>query len=56
LSRETLTVLAEKGLRDKLTAQGIEPSGSTPQQLRAQVEAEVGKWAGVIRDARIGKE
>ena len=56
LSRDTVAVLAESGLRDKLLAQGIEPSGSTPQQLREQVENEVTKWAGVIRDARIGKE
>jgi tripartite-type tricarboxylate transporter receptor subunit TctC len=56
LSRETVAVLAESTLRDKLMAQGIEPAGSTPQQLREQVETEVAKWAGVIRDARIVKE
>jgi len=39
-----------------MLAQGIEPAGSTPQQLRTQVETEIDKWAAVIRDARIRKE
>jgi tripartite-type tricarboxylate transporter receptor subunit TctC len=56
LSRETISVLADAGLRDKLAAQGIEPAGSTPQALRDQVAAEVAKWAAVIKDAGIRKE
>ena len=56
LSRESHAVLADPVLKEKLLAQGIEPAGSTPQQLRSQVETEVAKWAGVIRDAKIAKE
>jgi len=56
LSRESTAVLAEGAFRDKMLAQGIEPAGSTPQQLRTQVETEIDKWAAVIRDARIRKE
>ena len=56
LSRETAATLNDPALREKLAAQGIEPGGSTPQALREQVDAEINKWAGVIRDAKIPKE
>lgn len=56
LSGDARAVLAEPALRDNLLGQGIEPGGSTPQELRAQVEAEIAKWTGVIKDAGIGKE
>ena len=56
LSRETAAALNDPALREKLAAQGIEAGGSTPQALREQVDAEIGKWAGVIRDAQIPKE
>ena len=56
LSRETIATLNDPSIREKLAAQGIEPGGSTPQALREQVDAEISKWAGVIRDAQIPKE
>ena len=56
LSRETVAVLRDPALREKLVKQGIEPAGSTPQELREQVDTEVNKWAGVIKDAKIDKE
>jgi tripartite-type tricarboxylate transporter receptor subunit TctC len=56
LSRETVAVLQDPGLRDKLLQQGIEPAGSSASDLREQVRAEVEKWAGVIKDAHIKKE
>jgi tripartite-type tricarboxylate transporter receptor subunit TctC len=56
LSRESVAVLNDPKIRDTLVAQGIEPGGSTPQDLRAQVEAEVAKWAKVIKEAGIKTE
>jgi tripartite-type tricarboxylate transporter receptor subunit TctC len=56
LSRETSAVLGERAFRDKMLALGIEPAGSSPQQLHKQVENEVDKWAAVIREAGIRKE
>ena len=56
LSRETIATLSDPALKEKLAAQGIEPGGSTPQELREQVDAEINKWAGVIRETKIGKE
>jgi tripartite-type tricarboxylate transporter receptor subunit TctC len=40
-------------VREKLAAQGAEPVGSTPEQFRAYVRAEVDKWALVVRAAGV---
>jgi len=53
LSRESVAVLGDAKVRDTLVKQGIEPGGSTPQDLRVQVEAEVARWAKVIKDSGI---
>jgi len=53
LSRESVAVLGDAKVRDTLVKQGIEPGGSTPENLRVQVEGEVARWAKVIKDAGI---
>ena len=53
LSRESAAVLGSAKVRDALGKQGIEPGGSTPRELQTQVEAEVARWAKVIKDAGI---
>jgi tripartite-type tricarboxylate transporter receptor subunit TctC len=56
LSRESIVVLRDPKVREALVKQGMEPAGSTPQELRTQVENEVNKWAKVIKEADIPKE
>ena len=56
LSRESAAILRDPAIREKLVKQGIAPGGSTPQELRSQVENEVTRWATVIRDADIKPE
>jgi tripartite-type tricarboxylate transporter receptor subunit TctC len=56
LNRETGLVLREQALRDKLAAQGIALSGSTPEACQAFIVEAVARWAGVIRDAGIKPE
>lgn len=56
LSRESVIVLRDPKVRETLVRQGIEPGGSTPQELRAQVENEVARWAKVIKEAEIKPE
>ena len=56
LSRESIAILRDPKVRETLVKQGIEPGGSTPQELRAQVENEVARWAKVIKDADIKPE
>lgn len=34
-------------------SQGLEATGSTPEQFRNIMRAEIGQWAKVIRDANI---
>jgi tripartite-type tricarboxylate transporter receptor subunit TctC len=41
--------LAAPDVREKLTAQGAEPVGSTPEQFRAYIKAEIDKWGPVAR-------
>ncbi|MBN9580571.1 MAG: tripartite tricarboxylate transporter substrate binding protein [Afipia sp.] len=50
--RDTLT---KPSVRERLEAQLIEPAPSTPQELRARMEAEIKLWAEIIkaRDIRI---
>jgi tripartite-type tricarboxylate transporter receptor subunit TctC len=53
LNREVNAVLQIDDLRAKLAAQGIVISGSTPEELRAELLAELAKWAKVIRNANL---
>ena len=47
------TVLKEPEIREKLLAQGSEAVGGTPEQLGAVVNAELPKWAKLVKDAGI---
>jgi tripartite-type tricarboxylate transporter receptor subunit TctC len=40
-------------VRDKLAAQLMEPTGSTPEEFRARMEAEIARWGPVIKAAGI---
>ena len=42
--------------REKLLAQGVEPAGGTPQQLRAFLKAEMEQWGKVVKEAGIRVE
>ncbi len=50
------TVLKEPDIREKLLAQGSEAVGGTPEALGAVVNAELSKWAKLVRDAGIKAE
>lgn len=56
LSRESVMALKQPSLLAQTRTDGVEPAGSTPQGLRAQIDSEINKWARVIRDAKIGRE
>ena len=53
LNKELLRVLTLPEVKDRLSRDGVEPSGSTPEQLNAIVLAEKKLWSKVIRDAGI---
>jgi tripartite-type tricarboxylate transporter receptor subunit TctC len=53
LNREVNKALQMPDVRERLTALGAEVEGGTPQQLAAAVEAEVAKWAKLVRERRL---
>jgi tripartite-type tricarboxylate transporter receptor subunit TctC len=53
LHREIVKVLALPDVKERVTALGFEPVGSTPAELGAQMKADAEKWGKVIRDAGI---
>jgi tripartite-type tricarboxylate transporter receptor subunit TctC len=53
LHRETVEAITSPAVRAKLATQLMEPVGNSPAQFRAQIGAEVLRWAPVIRAANI---
>ncbi len=53
LSTDIIAVLQMPGVRERLTAMGVEPIGSTPEQLATLMRSELKKWTKVIRAAKI---
>ena len=53
LSRDVASVLREKEVRDQLGNSGFEVVGTSPEQFRDIISAEIGKWTAVVKSARI---
>jgi tripartite-type tricarboxylate transporter receptor subunit TctC len=49
LQQETAKALNSPAMKDKLLAQGAIPSGNTPQEFAVLIEAEIKKWAAVVK-------
>jgi len=49
LQQETAKALSSPAMKDKLLAQGAIPSGNTPQEFALLIEAEIKKWATVVK-------
>ena len=49
LQQETAKALGSPAIKEKLLAQGAIPSGNTPQQFAALIDAEIKKWAPVVK-------
>jgi tripartite-type tricarboxylate transporter receptor subunit TctC len=56
LNRESLSMLAQSEVKDAYRREGLETSGSTPQEFAARIKSEKGLWAKVIREAGIKPE
>jgi tripartite-type tricarboxylate transporter receptor subunit TctC len=46
---ESLKLLKQPEMRERLVASGVDPQGSTPEEFAAYVRGEVEKWARVIK-------
>ena len=53
LSREIVAILAQPEMRERLSKEGAEPIGSSPEEFGAYMKAEIAKWGKVIRAAKI---
>jgi tripartite-type tricarboxylate transporter receptor subunit TctC len=51
LNREINEILKEADVREKLSAQGMEPVGGTPEELGEHIKAQVALWTEVIRSS-----
>lgn len=56
LNEEIVRVLARPEVNDKFLAAGVEPVGSTPQELSATIKSEIVRMGKVIKDAGIREE
>jgi tripartite-type tricarboxylate transporter receptor subunit TctC len=51
LQRETAKALNSPAIKEKLLAQGAIPSGNTPEEFVALIDAEIKKWAPVVKNS-----
>ena len=49
LQQETAKALNSPAMKEKLLAQGVIPSGNTPAEFAKLIEAEIKKWAPVVK-------
>jgi len=56
LNAEAVAMLDDPEARRRISNEGADPIGSTPEQFSARVRSEVAKWAKVIREAGIATQ
>lgn len=56
LNKALNAVIADAEVKEKLLQQGSEAVGGTPEALQRTVQAELGKWAKLVKDANIKAE
>jgi tripartite-type tricarboxylate transporter receptor subunit TctC len=56
LSAEAVRIVNLPDVRERLLQQGAEPIGSTPEQLAATQQADIAKYARVLKDAGVRPE
>jgi tripartite-type tricarboxylate transporter receptor subunit TctC len=56
INKDVVAITNLASVRDKLAAQLMEPAGSSPQEFRAKIDAEIARWAPVIKAANVKLE
>jgi tripartite-type tricarboxylate transporter receptor subunit TctC len=56
LNAELREILAMEGMRTKLSAQGLQLTSGSPEELAAVIKGDIDKWSKVIRTAGIKAE
>ncbi len=49
IQQEVAKALATPAIKEKMLAQGAIPSGNTPQEFAKLIDAEISKWAKVVK-------
>jgi len=55
LNGAIVKLLARNDVREQFAKLDLEALGTTPQQMTAHLQAELAKWADVVRDAKLAK-
>lgn len=55
INKDVAEAIKSKTVRDKLATQLMEPVGNSPEQFRAVIDAEIERWAPVIKAADVQK-
>ena len=53
LAQETSRAVRSPDLKDRMSAEGLQPVGNTPAEFSAYLRAEMTKWAKVVKAANI---
>ena len=53
INKDVAEAIRSPAVRDKLALQFMEPVGNSPAQFRAVIDAEVARWAPVIKAADV---
>jgi tripartite-type tricarboxylate transporter receptor subunit TctC len=53
LAKEVQAAVKDPATRQKLEGLGLDPVGSTPQEFGKFVQAEMARWAGLVKSNRI---
>src|SRR6201995_131528 len=53
INKDVVAIIKEPAVREKLSAQLMEPVGSSPEEFRALIKNEIARWAPVIKAADV---
>lgn len=53
ISKDVSEIIRQPDVRERLATQLMEPVGSSPDELRARMDAEIARWAPVIKAANV---
>jgi tripartite-type tricarboxylate transporter receptor subunit TctC len=53
INKDVVAIIRQPAVREKLATQLMEPVGSSPEEFRARIDAEIARWAPVIKAANI---
>ncbi len=56
INKDAVAVLHQPEVKQKFAAEGAEIVGSTPEELKTYLEAEIARWARVVKEAGIRAE